>query len=123
VLTYKKEKLTGREYRQRRVRKKVQGTAQKPRLCVFRSARHIYVQAIDDISGHTLAQASTLDKDFQRPADAKGKIVDAAAVGELIAKRLILQDLKKVVFDRNGFLYHGRVKAVAEGARKAGLVF
>jgi len=121
-VSYKKESLTARQRRQRRVRRKVVGSAERPRLCVFRSARHIYVQAIDDASGATIATASTLDKDYKSP-EKKGKIAQAAAVGELIAKRLQAKKLKQVIFDRNGFLYHGRVKAVAEAARKAGLDF
>ena len=121
-MSYKHDNLSPRERRQQRVRKKVVGTPERPRLCVFRSAKHIYVQAIDDAAGKTIAVASTLDKDYQKP-EGKGKVAPAKAVGQLIAKRLLAQNCKKVVFDRNGFLYHGRVKAVADGAREAGLDF
>lgn len=121
-MSYKKEKLSARIRRQRRVRRKVRGSADCPRLCVFRSAKHVYVQAIDDLNGVTLASASTLDKDF-KPAEKKGKVIKAKGVGQLIGQRLVAKECKKAVFDRNGFLYHGRVKAVAEGAREAGLEF
>jgi len=122
VLTYKKQKLDGRQKRKRRVRTKVRGTPDRPRLCVFRSARHIYVQAIDDETGKTITQASTLDKEYVRP-DGKGKINSAKNVGLLIAKKLLAKNYKLVTFDRNGYLYHGRVKALADGAREGGLQF
>lgn len=121
-MSYKKLNLTQRQKRQRRVRKKVLGSTERPRLCIFRSAKHIYVQAIDDTTGATIASASSLDKEYSAP-DVKGKIPKAQVIGALIAKRLLAKDYKQVVFDRNGFLYHGRIKAVAEGARKAGLEF
>jgi large subunit ribosomal protein L18 len=121
-VSYKKENLSARERRQRRVRRKVRGTPERPRLCVFRSAKHIYVQVIDDEHGSAIAAASTLDKEFPKPAD-KGKIAKAKAVGKLIATRLLAMNQKQVVFDRNGFLYHGRIKAVADAAREAGLDF
>jgi large subunit ribosomal protein L18 len=110
-----------RRRRHRRVRKHVMGTAQRPRLAVFRSNRHIYVQAIDDIAGSTLASASTVE-----PAQRAGSTatVDAArAVGTLVAERLKANGVEAVVFDRGGFQYHGRVAAVADGAREAGLQF
>ncbi|MCB1155452.1 50S ribosomal protein L18 [bacterium] len=127
-MSYKKENLTARQYRQRRVRKKVRGTAERPRLCVYRSTNHIYVQAIDDVTGATIASASSREKGFEAPAaseeSAAGrKIRSGAKVGEQIAQRLQERGVSAVVFDRNGFLYHGRVKAVAEGARKGGLAF
>ena len=121
-MSYKKVSLTPRQLRQKRVRRKVRGTTECPRLCIFRSARHIYVQAIDDISGATIASASTLDPGYKAPED-KGKIAQAKAVGELIAKRLVEKNFSKVVFDRNGFLYHGRVQALAQAARDGGLIF
>jgi large subunit ribosomal protein L18 len=121
-VSYKKENLSARERRQRRVRKKVRGTAERPRLCVFRSNSQIYVQVIDDAKGCSIAAASTLDKEYQKPTE-KGKIAAAKAVGKLIAGRLLAMNQKQVVFDRNGFLYHGRVKAVADAAREAGLDF
>lgn len=107
-----------------RIRKKLVGTKERPRLCVFRSSKHIYAQAIDDTSGHTLATASSNEKavKVQIPETAKKKTV-AEMVGKLLAERIIEKGYKKVVFDRNGFLYHGRVKAVSDGAREAGLDF
>lgn len=102
------------------------GTAQKPRLSVFRSVSHIYVQVIDDMSGNTIAAASTVDpkvKGKMPKGVAGGNIKGAELIGATIAERLKEKNITKVVFDRNGFLYHGRVKAVAEAARKAGLEF
>ena len=109
-----------RAKRHGRVRKKVFGTNERPRLCVFRSDRHIYVQVIDDVLGVTLACASSLEKDF----GAYGGNKEAAQrVGELIGKRCLDKGIDKVVFDRGGYLYHGRVKALAEKARESGLKF
>ena len=119
-MSYKKVRLTPRQLRQNRVRKKIRGTPERPRLCVFRSTRHIYVQAIDDVSGATIACASTLDPEYKAPED-KGKIAQAKAVGEMITKRLLAKDFKTVIFDRNGF--HGRVQALAQAARDGGLIF
>jgi large subunit ribosomal protein L18 len=105
--------------RHRRVRKKVMGTAQRPRLTVFRSNKHIYVQAIDDIAGHTVASASTMEAALRSSASAP---TDAATqVGRLIAERVQAAGITTVVFDRGGFKYHGRVAAIADGARAAGL--
>jgi large subunit ribosomal protein L18 len=105
--------------RHRRVRKKVMGTAQRPRLTVFRSNKHIYVQAIDDIAGHTVASASTMEADLRTSATAT---TDAATqVGRLIGERIKAAGIETVVFDRGGFKYHGRVAAIADGARAAGL--
>ena len=109
-----------------RIRKKMTGTAQKPRFSVFRSVSHIYVQVIDDLSGNTIAAASTVDptvKGKMPKGVAGGNIKGAELIGTTIAERLKEKNITKVVFDRNGFLYHGRVKAVAEAARKAGLEF
>ena len=106
-----------------RVRKGIQGTKARPRLAVFRSLRHIYVQAIDDESGATLAQASTRDKQLRAEAGGGGNREAAQKVGQVIAERLKDAGVEKVVFDRGGFLYHGRVKALAEAARKGGLKF
>lgn len=120
------DKKQARLKRKRRIRKHITGTTERPRLSVFRSAKHIYAQVIDDIQGITLAAASSVEtavKENTELAAAKGKQETAAAVGKLIAERLIQKGVNKVVFDRNGFLYHGRVKAVSEGARKAGLDF
>ena len=105
-----------------RIRKKVEGTAARPRLAVFRSDKHIYAQAIDDASGATIACASTMDKDL-RGSKGKGKTDAAKAVGGAIAERLKSKGIEAVVFDRGGYLYHGRVKALADAAREAGLKF
>lgn len=109
--------------RHRRVRKKITGTAERPRLSVFRSANHIYAQLIDDTKGVTIASASTLDDDVKSKAGTGGNIEAAKLVGEIIAKRASEKKIDQVVFDRGGFLYHGRVKALADAAREAGLKF
>jgi len=109
-----------------RIRKRVQGTAERPRLSVFRSVAHIYVQVIDDFAGQTVASASSLEPTVKggMPKDARGgNIKGAEMVGQAIAERLKSKGITRVVFDRNGFLYHGRVRAVAEAARSAGLEF
>jgi large subunit ribosomal protein L18 len=111
----------GRARRKRRIRKKVSGNGDRPRVSVFRSSKHIYVQAIDDGQGTTLATASTLNEGL---TDVEGtKTDEAKAVGQAIAKALIAKGIAEVIFDRNGYLFHGRVKALAEGAREAGLKF
>ena len=115
-------KVEARLKRKRSIRKKVRGSQERPRLCVFRSAKHIYAQIIDDSRGITLVTASTMD-DAVAGGEAKGKSAAATAVGKLIAERALEKGVKRVVFDRNGFLYHGRVKAVSDGAREAGLDF
>ena len=116
-------KSVNRKNRQERVRKRVRGTDAKPRLCVFRSSRHIYVQVISDDVGKTLVSASTMSEEL-RANGSKGKKVEVAKkVGQLVAKRCLEQQISEVVFDRNGFLYHGRIKALAEAAREAGLRF
>jgi large subunit ribosomal protein L18 len=109
--------------RQRRVRAKVLGTPARPRLNVFRSARHIFAQLIDDSVGHTLVTASTLDTDVRVKAKELKKSDEAKAVGKLLAQRAAEKGLKQVVFDRGGFQYHGRVKSLADGAREGGLEF
>jgi len=114
-------KLSSRDKRHRRVRATVIGTSARPRLNVFRSLHHIYAQVIDDSTGHTLAAAGTLDK-VLRGQDGN-KTADAQAVGRLVAQRAIDAGIKQVVFDRGGYQYHGRVKALAEAAREAGLDF
>jgi large subunit ribosomal protein L18 len=109
-----------------RLRKRIVGSAERPRLSVFRSVGHMYVQAVDDATGNTLASASTVEPTVKAKMADKargGNIAGAQLIGQTIAERLIAKGLKKAVFDRNGFLYHGRVKAVAEAARKAGLEF
>ena len=113
-------KLVGRERRKLRIRKKISGTAERPRLSVFRSAKHIYAQVIDDTSGTTLAHASTLSKDAKSDGT---KSDEAKLVGKLIGDLCKAKNVTKVVFDRNGYLYHGRIVALAEGAREAGLDF
>ncbi len=109
--------------RKRSIRKKITGTAQRPRLCVSRSLKHIYLQVIDDTCGKTLASASSYEKEVKENAEIKNKVSKANFVGKLIADRAIEKGVKTVVFDRNGFLYHGRVKAASDGAREAGLDF
>ena len=102
-----------------RIRKKVIGSVERPRLCIFRSTKHIYAQVIDDASGVTIVSASTLDVDGLKNAN----ISTAKAIGQEIAKRALGKSIKAVVFDRNGYLFHGRVKALADGAREGGLSF
>jgi len=108
-----------------RIRKRVSGTELRPRLTVFRSVAHLYVQVVDDMSGTTIAAASSVESDLKGAmGKAKGgNVAGAQAVGKAIAERLLEKGVKRVVFDRNGFLYHGRVKAVADAAREAGLEF
>ena len=112
-----------RERRHARVRKNVKGTSDRPRLCVFRSLKYIYAQAIDDTAGHTMASASSLDPEIKDKVDGKKKTEGAGLIGALMAQRLLNKGIKQVVFDRGGYKYHGRVKALAESARKAGLEF
>ena len=116
-----KERL--RRKRHRRVRSKVTGTAQRPRLNVSRSLQHIYAQLIDDTTGHTLAHASTVDGDLRESLKSGGNIDAAKAVGKLIAERGKEKGISAVVFDRGGYMYHGRVQALADSAREAGLQF
>ncbi|MDP8907889.1 MAG: 50S ribosomal protein L18 [Chloroflexota bacterium] len=116
--------LTPRQRRHKRVRAKVSGTALRPRLNVFRSSAHIYAQVIDDTRGHTLVAASDLEEAVRtRAGDGAPKTVRARTVGEVVAERAKEVGINSVVFDRGGFLYHGRVKAVADGAREGGLEF
>lgn len=115
----KPDKNKLRQARHARVRTKISGTAECPRLNVFRSNQHIYAQIIDDVAGVTLASASTLDKEVEKGR----KTEQATAVGALIAKRAVEKNITNVVFDRGGYLYHGRVKALAEAARENGLQF
>jgi len=117
------KKLTGRERRKFRIRTKISGTTERPRLSVFRSSKHIYAQVVDDATGATLASASTLSRDLKGAVDDGSKTDAAKKVGALIAKICLGKNLDKVVFDRNGYLYHGRVKALADAAREAGLSF
>ncbi len=114
-----KQKAEARQRRHRRVRKRVRGTAERPRLAVFRSNRHVTAQVIDDVAGRTLAAASTVEADLR--SDATGNRAAATKVGRLVAERARAAGIDKVVFDRGGFRYHGRVAAVADAAREAGL--
>ena len=116
-------RLKGREIRHRRIRKKISGTNTRPRLAVFRSARHIYVQAIDDNAGSTLAASSTLAIQKSLKKIYTGNKEAAKAVGTDVANKLMEKSISSVVFDRGGFIFHGRVQALAEGAREAGLKF
>jgi large subunit ribosomal protein L18 len=109
--------------RHARVRKRVSGTPEKPRLCVFRSLSHIYAQVIDDVAGATLSAASDTEADIKRKAEGKRKSEAARLVGAEVAKRAREKGVSAVVFDRGGYLFHGRVKALAEAAREAGLQF
>jgi len=121
-VTQVQAKQAARQRRHRRVRKHVRGTAERPRLCVYKSLRHIYAQIVDDDLGKTLVTASTLSKGF--PADAPKKKTEAAkAVGTLVAERALAAQIQTVVFDRGGYPYHGRVKALAAAARERGLRF
>jgi large subunit ribosomal protein L18 len=117
-------KKEARLRRKKRVRKKIRGTSENPRLSVFKSSKHIYAQVIDDMSSKTLVDASSLSKELRPQSQGKGGNREGAAiVGEFIAKRTLEKGINKVVFDRNGFLYHGRTKILAEAARKHGLEF
>ncbi|TMQ52839.1 MAG: 50S ribosomal protein L18 [Candidatus Eisenbacteria bacterium] len=117
-------RLTGRTRRHIRIRKKVMGTAERPRLTVFRSLNHIYAQLVDDLTGRTILTVSSMDKEVApRLKETKGKIEAGKLVGKQIAARAKEKGIERVCFDRSGYLYHGRVKAVAEGAREGGLNF
>ncbi|KYC41300.1 50S ribosomal protein L18 [Scytonema hofmannii PCC 7110] len=119
----KSTRKESRERRQRRIRGKVSGTAERPRLAVFRSHQHIYVQVIDDTQHHTLVAASTVEPELKSKLSSGGNCDASIEVGKLIASRSLSKGIAKVVFDRGGNLYHGRVKALAEAAREAGLEF
>jgi large subunit ribosomal protein L18 len=118
-----KSTAEARTRRQRRIRKKVFGTPERPRLSVHKSLNHMYAQIIDDSHGRTIVAISTLGEDFRSEKGHKGNVNTAKKVGELIARRALEKGLKTVVFDRGGYPYHGRVKALADGAREAGLEF
>ena len=117
------KKQANQARRHRRVRAKISGTAQTPRLCVTRSNSNLYVEIIDDVANKTLCAASTLGPDFKKSGKSGATVEGAAVLGEIIGKKAGEAKVKTVVFDRGGHIYHGRVKAVAEGARKAGLKF
>jgi large subunit ribosomal protein L18 len=118
-----KDKRGARRLIKRRIRTKVAGTAERPRLAVFRSLKHIYVQAVDDAQGRTLVSVSTLDAEFRSGRAYGGNVQAARAVGERIAERLLSAGVEQAVFDRGGYIYHGRIKALAEAARAKGLKF
>jgi large subunit ribosomal protein L18 len=115
------QKQVVRFKRKLRIRARVEGTPEKPRLAVFRSNRHIYVQLVDDAKGHTLVAASSLEEELKDKVG--GTIEGAKTLGNLVAKRALAKNISQVVFDRSGYLYHGRVKAVADAAREGGLKF
>ena|SRR5579871_505084 len=115
--------IVGRERRKLRIRRKISGTPARPRLTVFRSSKHIYAQVVDDLAGKTVAHASTLSRDVRGETTEATKSDAAKKVGASIAKALLSKGIDKVVFDRNGYLYHGRVRALADAAREAGLKF
>jgi large subunit ribosomal protein L18 len=119
----KDRKKLARSKRKKRVRSRVIGTPERPRLNVFRSLKHIYAQAIEDTTGKTLASASSLSSELKGNLRYPGNVEAAKKVGELIAKKCLEKGIQKVVFDRSGYLYHGRIKALAEAARAGGLIF
>lgn len=120
----KKNELKSRRHRRKRsIRKNILGTPTRPRLSVYRSNKHIYIQVIDDLNGHTLASASSVEGDTRADIGELEKQEQARQVGKILAQRVQEKGIDKVVFDRNGFIYHGRIAAVAEGAREGGLKF
>ncbi len=118
-----RDRNEARQRRHLRIRKSLEGTPERPRLCVFRSSIHIYAQLIDDRAGRTLAAASTLDSEIRERAAAAKKADAGKMVGQLIARRAQERGVRRVVFDRGGYVYHGRVRALADGAREGGLEF
>ena len=116
-------RVSARLRRKRRIRKKISGSGDRPRLCVFRSSRHVYAQIVDDSQGRTLAAASSLSQEIREKLKGLKKTEAAREVGKLLAQRAKERGIQTVVFDRNGFLYHGRVKSVAESCRENGLSF
>ncbi len=122
-MSWEKDRAEARKRRHKRVRKKVFGTPERPRLNVFRSLKHIYAQIIDDTIGHTLVAASTLDPTIREKIKGKTKTEQAREVGRLLAQKALAKGITRVAFDRGGYKYHGRVKALAEGAREGGLEF
>lgn len=122
-MSQKNQRETARQNRKGRIRKRIFGTEQRPRLSVFRSAKHIYAQLVIDSTGSTILAASTLSPDLRAEIGDLDKSDAAKKVGQWIGKKALEKNIQQVVFDRNGFLYHGRVKALADGARESGLVF
>ncbi len=119
----KESKAKVRVKKHKRIRNRFSGTAQRPRLAVFRSNHHMYAQIIDDVAGHTIASASTLEKDVKAELEKTNNVDAAAYIGTVIGKRAIEKGITEVVFDRGGFIYHGKIAALAEAAREAGLKF
>jgi len=119
----KKIRTEVREKKHKKVRNHISGTAERPRLSVFRSNNHMYAQVIDDVAGNTLCSASTVEKEVKSELEKTNNVEAAAYLGKVIGKRAIEKGIKSVVFDRGGFIYHGKVKALAEAAREAGLEF
>jgi len=117
------KKVAARLRRRKRIRSRIQGTPERPRLNVFRSLKHIYAQAVVDTTGRTLVSASTLSPEIRGTLKYAGNVEAAKKVGELIAKKCLEKGIPKVVFDRSGYLYHGRIKALADAARASGLIF
>jgi large subunit ribosomal protein L18 len=122
-MSQKNQRETARQNRKGRIRKRIFGTEQRPRLSVFRSAKHIYAQLVIDSTGSTILAASTLSPDIRAEIGDLDKSDAAKKVGQWIGKKALEKNIQRVVFDRNGFLYHGRIKALADGARESGLVF
>ncbi len=119
----KVDKNTDRKRRHQRVRSKISGTAECPRLCVYRSLNHIYAQIIDDVKGNTLVACSTMEQDVKKLVEGKSKVEQAKIVGNELAKKATAKGIENVVFDRGGYLYIGRVQSLADGAREGGLKF
>ena len=119
----KESRAKVRENKHKRLRNRISGTTQRPRLAVFRSNNHMYAQIIDDTVGNTIAAASTLDKDVKEAVEKTNNVAAAAQVGTVIAKRALEKGITTVVFDRGGYIYHGKVQALADAAREAGLTF
>ena len=115
--------IVGRDRRRLRIRQRIEGTSERPRLAVFRSAKHIYAQVVDDVAGTTVAHASTLSREVRADVADATKVDAAKKVGQTIAKLLLAKGIDRVVFDRSGYLYHGRIRALADAARTAGLKF
>jgi large subunit ribosomal protein L18 len=115
--------IVGRERRKLRIRRKLSGTSERPRVTIFRSAKHIYAQAIDDVAGKTVAHVSTLSQEVKAATADANKTDEAKKVGAALAKALLAKGIDQIVFDRNGYLYHGRIQALADAAREAGLKF
>ncbi|NBU21257.1 50S ribosomal protein L18 [bacterium] len=115
------QKQVVRFKRKRRIRARMEGSAERPRLSVFRSNRNMFVQLVDDVKGHTLVSVSSLEEDFK--GKSRGSVEGAKTMGNLIAKRALAKNISQIVFDRSGYLYHGRIKALADAAREAGLKF